>query len=431
MANIYDWQVGPNGELINTGSPDYGAPPPAKPSWYPPDRISSGVNAPSPSLLSGAGSSPNMGYPALGTTLNTGGPDSGLDQSAPPTAAPNPGGSIDFSKLLSSINPISSAEAATLPQKQPYGPQVPPGGLPGQQPGALVGAFNNIRGGSAAALAAAHRAANGWGQQISDAGAIEGGNPAVALPVKSGQNPAPTLPQPNYHMPWPRAQVPPQAGGGAPQGGGGPSSYGSPWDPQGAGYAAAQRLAQQQQGSPWDPQGVGYAASQRLAQRAPVQGPLAALGQQPNSPFTMVLRPNAPAESGGRGQGGSPLSTALDLSGYQPPPPPAPPSYNLGYGGGGRGGGRGGAPAPSRMRAQAPQDPGSAFWSTSGPGVGLPALHGNGFYNIFGTGVGFPKAGNGFYNTFGPGVGMPSPGPVNQPGFLGVHGRGVGFSGNQ
>ena len=107
-----------------------------------------------------------------------------------------------------------------------------------------------------------------------------------------------------------------------------------PRDPQGAGYAAAQRLAQQQ-GSPWDPQGAGYAASQRLAQRAPVQGPLAALGQQPNSPFTMVLRPNAPAESGGRGQGGSPLSTALDLSGYQPPPPQAPPSYNLGYGGGG------------------------------------------------------------------------------------------------
>ena len=38
------------------------------------------------------------------------------------------------------------------------------------------------------------------------------------------------------------------------------------------------------------------------------------------------------------------LSTALDLSGYQPPPPPAPPSYNLGYGGGGRGGP---APAPA------------------------------------------------------------------------------------
>ena len=223
-------------------------------------------------------------------------------------------------------------------------------------PSALTGAVNNIHSGSAAALAAAHRAAGGWGQQISDAGAIEGGNPAVAQPVSSGQNPAPTLPQPNYHMPWPRAQVPPQAGGGAPQGGGGPSSYGSPWDPQGAGYAAAQRLAQQQQqGSPWDPQGAGYAAAQRLAQRGPVQGPLAALGQQQNSPFTMVLRPNAPAESGGRGQGGSPLSTALDLSGYQPPPPQAPPSYNLGYGGGGRGG-PAPAPAPALrpFRAQAP-----------------------------------------------------------------------------
>ena len=309
-------------------------------------------------------------------------------------------------------------------------------------PSALTGAVNNIHSGSAAALAAAHRAANGmggWGQQISDAGAIEGGNPAVAQPVSSGQNPAPTLPQPNYHMPWPRAQVPPQAGGGAapsrggggaPQGDGGPSSYGSPWDPQGTGYAAAQRLAQQQQqGSPWDPQGAGYAAAQRLAQRAPVQGPLAALGQQQNSPFTMVLRPNAPAESGGRGQGGSPLSTALDLSGYQPPPP-APPSYNLGYGGGGRGG-PAPAPAPTTLSSGA----GAAIIHSGAPRAqasARPCKQGPGFWADPRTrrrSAGEQRRVGAIIH--GPGVGMPSPGPVNQPGFWGVHGRGVGFSGNQ
>jgi hypothetical protein len=37
--------------------------------------------------------------------------------------------------------------------------------------------------------------------------------------------------------------------------------------------------------------------------------------QGPNSPFTMVMRPNAPAnDQGGRGGGGTPLGTALDLS---------------------------------------------------------------------------------------------------------------------
>ena len=184
---------------------------------------------------------------------------------------------------------------------------------------AASGAVNNIHSGSAAALAAARRAAGaltGAGQQISDEGAVEGGNPAVAQPVSSGLNPAPSLPQPNYHMPWPRAQVPP----GAPQaaappaaGGGGQQPYGSPWDPQGTGYAAAQRLQ-----NPWDPQGAGWQAAQRLAaQQPPVQGALAS--QAPSSPFTMVLRPNAPAgQSGGRGGGGTPLATALDLSGWRP-----------------------------------------------------------------------------------------------------------------
>ena len=48
---------------------------------------------------------------------------------------------------------------------------------------------------------------------------------------------------------------------------------------------------------------------------------------QANSPFTMVLRPNAPAEGGGRqggNSGGPPLGTALDLSGWHPFSTPAP-----------------------------------------------------------------------------------------------------------
>ena len=266
--------------------------------------------------------------------------------------------------------------APTPPPAPPMPTPTPTPGSPSQPLGttltnnpittAASGAVNNIHSGSAAALAAARRAAgalSGAGQQISDQGAVEGGNPAVAQPVSSGLNPAPSLPQPNYHMPWPRAQVPP----GAPQaaappaaGGGGQQPYGSPWDPQGTGYAAAQRLQ-----NPWDPQGAGWQAAQRLAaQQPPVQGALAS--QAPSSPFTMVLRPNAPAgQSGGRGGGGTPLATALDLSGWRPqaPPPPAPPSYNLGYGGG-----RGSAPA---YRAQAPGVPPGAYVGPQGP-IGKP-----------------------------------------------------------
>ena len=52
----------------------------------------------------------------------------------------------------------------------------------------------------------------------------------------------------------------------------------------------------------------------------------------------MLLRPNAPAEGGGRGGGGTPLGTALDLSGWRPQAPQAAPAY---------------APDP-RYRAQAP-----------------------------------------------------------------------------
>jgi hypothetical protein len=223
---------------------------------------------------------------------------------------------------------------------------------------AASGAGNNIYNWSANALAAAHKAAanmhpSTWGQQASDAAAVEGGNPNIAKPISSGQNPAPTLPQPD-HMPWPpspRAQVPPgaplaaQPPAAAP---GGQPPYGNPWDPQGVGYARS-----------WDPQGVAAAAAARMG--GPPAGALAAQGQQPNSPFTMVMRPNAPAnDSGGRGGGGPALGTALDLSGYRPPPP-APPSINLGYG---APGGPGGAPPVAvspHARAQAPAQPYNPF----------------------------------------------------------------------
>ena len=55
MASIYDYQTGPDGQLIYTGTPDDTPPPsPLYPGpWNAPDRIASGVNSPSPSLLSG------------------------------------------------------------------------------------------------------------------------------------------------------------------------------------------------------------------------------------------------------------------------------------------------------------------------------------------------------------------------------------------
>jgi hypothetical protein len=191
------------------------------------------------------------------------------------------------------------------------------------------------------------------------------GDGAVPQPLgpAAAQTASPMDPyQSGGHMPWPpspRAQVPP----GAPQAAQPPATQSapySPWDPQGAGLAAAQRLQ-----NPWDPQGAGWQAAQRLAaQQGPPQGALAnpAMGQQPNSPFTMVMRPNAPANNASaRGGGGTPLGTALDLSGYQPPPP-APPSYNLGYGGGGR------VPAPiAAPRPYRAQGPGPTNFAGLGP----------------------------------------------------------------
>jgi hypothetical protein len=248
----------------------------------------------------------------------------------------SPDGAVPMPAAMGGSDPLGSS----VGMNQPYGPQYPhygpwhaggtPSGpiIPGPGFGASAGSVLQQTSPNRAlnpATAQAPPLNTGFGQSTGGIGPI--GSPAPAMPP----------PRP--------------ANLGAPQ-----ASYGSPWDPQGVGYAAAQRLAQQQQqGSPWDPQGAGYAAAQRLAQ-APVQGPLAALGQQPNSPFTMVLRPNAPAESGGRGQGGTPLSTALDLSGYQPPPPPAPRSINLGYG----------APGVTSAPGRAPQAQAQAQAQASG-----------------------------------------------------------------
>ena len=174
--------------------------------------------------------------------------------------------------------------------------------------------------------------ASTWGQQASDAAAIEGGNPAVAQPVSSGQNPAPTLPQPDMVLPQFTAHAGP-APAAAPQGGGGAPPYGSPWDPQGVGYAKS-----------WDPQGVAMAASQRMA-----GGPQPAAAPS-RSPFTQIDAPNQDPNARNVRQ-----MTALDLSGLfgggQPAAAPqAQPTPNYVPAPTSRGSG---AKAPRRARADA------------------------------------------------------------------------------
>jgi hypothetical protein len=122
----------------------------------------------------------------------------------------------------------------------------------------------------------------------------------------------------------PRAQAPPSAPGTSLSGVNG----------QGAGGFGAPNAAMMNNAALGDQIMGGNTFAQQPQQQPPAVGALAAQNagpQQQSSPFTMVLRPNAPAEGGGRGGGGTPLATALDLSGYQPPPPPAPANYNLGY----------------------------------------------------------------------------------------------------
>lgn len=219
----------------------------------------------------------------------------------------------------------------------------------------MTGAYNNIYNFMKTNLPKMKAGLSTVGQQASDAAAIEGGNPAVAQPVRSGLNPAPTLPQPDVS---PRAQAPITI---------------PPFTVHGGPQAAAPPVGQQPYGSPWDPQGAGYAAAQRLAAQTP--GPMAAFAQQPSSPFTMIMRPNAPANNGGRGGGGAPLGTALDLSGYRPSPPPAPPAYNLGYGGGGRSPAMTTPPAaaPRAQAAPPPYNPFTHVWRDQHPQpVGTP-----------------------------------------------------------
>ena len=68
------------------------------------------------------------------------------------------------------------------------------------------------------------------------------------------------------------------------------------------------------------PVNMGHGAPGVVAPHPAIQAAAArAAAGQPASPFTMVLRPNAPANNqGGRGGGGTPLATALDLSGWRP-----------------------------------------------------------------------------------------------------------------
>ena len=259
-------------------------------------------------------------------------------------------------------------------------------------------------------------------------------NPENAFTAAFNGGAAPLPPQ--------RPQIPPSATALVPPGPiqQGPAPSGSPWDPQGVGYAKS-----------WDPQGVAMAASQRMAApsvRGALSGPTPNPGDAPqsaNSPFTMVMRPNAPANSqGGRGGGGPALTTALDLSGL--------------FGGGGQQQGpaprtytpdsrdpRYQAQAPHRggggySAVQAPQDPvrspifehfrdagawsGSASWLTRGLVSGLfEALESEPTRKIKGMASG-PSTDQGRWHAS-------HTGPVNQPGFWGVHGRGGWLRRNQ
>ena len=348
--------------------------------------------------------SPTLGHVNLGSwSSNPAPPGTTINNTAPASVGADPN-AIDAAFGGPPVGPPAPAAAPTTPHVPHYGPWhaggSPSGPIIANPEDAFTAAFN---GGKSTQTA---------NPEDAFTTAYNGGNPPIAIP------------QININ---PRAQaLAPQGSGPSGSGPSGPASQGSPWDPQGVGYAKS-----------WDPQGVAMAASQRMAApsvRGALSGPTPNPGDAPqpaNSPFTMVMRPNAPANSGGRGGGGTPLGTALDLSGWQPQAAPAPRTYTPDSRDP-----RYQAQAPRRggggYRAQAPQDPGSAFWSTSGPGVGLPAAKGPGFWAVQGPGVGLPaNKGPGFWAIHGPGVGMPSPGPVNQPGFWGVHGRGVGFGGNQ
>ncbi len=142
---------------------------------------------------------------------------------------------------------------------------------------------------------------------------------------------------------------PPQGGGPSPSGSGGIGSDanfpliggaqapgGMPWagnnagQPYGAGAPGGMPWAGNNAGQPYG-QGatagrapaqvnMGHGAPGVVAPHPAVQAAAArAAAGQPSSPFTMVLRPNAPASNqSGRGGGGTPLATALDLSGWRP-----------------------------------------------------------------------------------------------------------------
>lgn len=201
-----------------------------------------------------------------------------------------------------------------------------------------------------------------------------GSGPAVgpngALPMGSGMSPAMApAPDPSQRSPGSDANSP-LAGGAGPSwfpGGNNPM----PWQGGGAPAAAggrAPRSVNMGHGAP------GVVAPHPLVQAAQAHAAAqAASGQQPNSPFTMVMRPNASAQNGNaypgsmntgpRGGGGTPLATALDLSGWRPQAAPPPQA----------------APAP-RARVQGPLAKTAlkrpAIAAT--PGVGAPATGGPG-----------------------------------------------------
>jgi hypothetical protein len=279
------------------------------PNSFNPIQPAGGPDAPTNSWFQRPSGQPGNGAPALGDVDSPGGGYGGGAQSGGPWqtgpgrspsgwSGPDSGG-IGSDARFPTANYGPAHAGGT-----PTGPIIPDQGdglsiwdrIRNMMPGGGNGAAGNV------------------GQQIADAGAIEGGNPAVSQSVDSGNNPAPTLPQPG-----------PFGGGG---GGGGGIGSDARFPLTGGGGRPSGRappLVNLGHGAPGAV--APHPALARAAARASAgNAPPGLFGQQANSPFTMVLRPNAPAESGGRGQGGTPLSTALDLSGWRPPAAAAAPA---------------------------------------------------------------------------------------------------------
>ena len=346
------WRTFPNGAI--------GPPNQIGSDWNAPYRTVNGVNPPSPSQLRGVGSTPNMGYPAIGIGPQGGGGGAGGGGGIVPTSDAGGG-------------PPGTSLNTTGPQSPPA-PADPTGTSVTQNqtidPAEFQGADSGGSGLSGAAGALGTGGIWGLGSYLMG---------KTVEPRPAGGPDAPTdkwfqKPSGVGGMPGPQVTNPPapsQRGMPFPQNNDVSPQMGMPW----AGNNAGQPDPSQQMGMPWAgnnagrPYGVGPPAAAAAPPAAggggrgrinpasvnlgrgvpgvhPAVAQAAAAAQQPGSPFTMVPRPNANPGTGGgmlggvggmanigsgyggaRGGGGAPLGTALDLShmfGGQPPPAAAP-----------------------------------------------------------------------------------------------------------